>query len=67
MANHVGIFAYPGKRGSAQVGLSLVLIQTAISLHAQTWTSNCAPTTLHESVTVLAAARNIYGRMTLPP
>ena len=43
MAKNVGIFAYPRKRGIARVGLSLVLIQTAISLQAQSWTSNNAP------------------------
>src|SRR5947208_16254168 len=44
MAKDVGVFAYLRKPGVVPVGLSLVLIQTTISLHAQTWTSNNAPT-----------------------
>src|SRR5262245_35513267 len=44
MAKNVGIFACSRKCRIAQVGLSLVLLQTAIGLHAQTWISNNAPT-----------------------
>lgn len=44
MANNLEVFARFGIRGIAQVALWVVLIQTAISLDAQTWTSINVPT-----------------------
>jgi hypothetical protein len=44
MAKSVGVSAYLKNRGIVEAGLWLLLIQIAISLQAQTWTSNNAPT-----------------------
>src|SRR5262249_36051645 len=43
MANKVAVFACARKPGIVRAGLSLILIQTVISLEAQTWTSNNVP------------------------
>lgn len=49
MAN-AEVFAHFRKPGIARVALSLVFIQASISLHAQTWISNNAPTLSWSSV-----------------